>query len=199
MPSALSAKFGGFWGQTGARNKNAGTTLGGRVGYAPRIGKALGHLGVSFRYRKAGDSQNLLRYRAQAYRQFTDTFIDTGPIAKSDVFLGIEAAGVWQGLEIKTEFGCLKANVASAVPNPSFSGGNVDISWFLTGETRLFDRREGVFYPPDVNKPVFEGGMGAWQIAARFDTIDLTEPFFCGGQQNTVILGSTGILTDADA
>ncbi len=183
------AKFGGFWGQAGARNKDEGITLAGGVGYAPRIGKAQGHLGASFRYRKVGDNQSLFRYRARAYSKFTDTFIDTGPIAKEDVFFGIEAAGVWKGLLIQAEFGRLEANVASAAPNPTFSGGNIDISWFLTGERHVLDRQDGVLRRPEVNNPVFEGGLGAWEVAARFDSIDLTEPFFLGGEQNTFILG----------
>jgi phosphate-selective porin OprO/OprP len=57
--------------------------------------------------------------------------------------------------------------------NPSFWGGYAEVGYFLTGETRGYkgfkwDRTK-------VLNPVSKGGMGAFQVIARYDRLDLTD------------------------
>jgi phosphate-selective porin OprO/OprP len=62
---------------------------------------------------------------------------------------------------------------ARLADNPSFWGGYAEIGYFLTGETRGYkgfkwDRTK-------VLNPVSKGGMGAFQVIARYDRLDLTD------------------------
>ena len=61
--------------------------------------------------------------------------------------------------------------------NPTYTGWYVDASWFITGETRNYESDEGIFGRTKVKNPVFGGnrGWGAWQIAGRYDVIDLSD------------------------
>ena len=63
--------------------------------------------------------------------------------------------------------------------DPKYDGWYVDASWYLTGETRNYDGSTGVFTRPKVKHPVLwgqgGGGWGAWQIAGRYDVLDLSD------------------------
>ncbi|HCO24087.1 MAG TPA: porin, partial [Gimesia maris] len=48
-----------------------------------------------------------------------------------------------------------------------FYGGYAQAGWFFTGESKPYNRKAGVF---DSVKPLhsfFDGGWGAWELAAR--------------------------------
>ena len=57
--------------------------------------------------------------------------------------------------------------------DPSYYGWYVEGSWFLTGERRTYE--EGQIVRPKVKNPVNDGGHGAWQLAARYDVINLDD------------------------
>ncbi|RMF14993.1 MAG: hypothetical protein D6757_05340, partial [Alphaproteobacteria bacterium] len=67
--------------------------------------------------------------------------------------------------------------------------GYVDVSWFFTGEQRAYHPDKGSFGRIKVRRPVFEGGPGAWQIALRYDRIDLSDEGILAGEQNSFIAG----------
>lgn len=60
-----------------------------------------------------------------------------------------------------------------ASPIRSFDGFYVYGTWFLTGETRQF--RDGNFDRVKPQKPVEEGGAGAFELTVRYDRLDLSE------------------------
>ena len=101
------------------------------------------------------------------------------------------------------------SNPFLGVPNPTYSGWYVDASLFLTGETRPY--KEGRFDRVKVKNPVTwskGGGWGAWQIAGRYDVLDLSDEAFntafpsasnfTGGCANTR-LGANSITAPASA
>jgi phosphate-selective porin OprO/OprP len=47
-----------------------------------------------------------------------------------------------------------------ALPDPIFFGGSVEAGFFLTDDTRSY--KGGKFGKSRVNRPVSEGGYGAW-------------------------------------
>jgi hypothetical protein len=61
--------------------------------------------------------------------------------------------------------------------DPTYNGYYIEAGWFLTGETRSY--KEGEFGRIKVKNPVLGGGKGggwgAWQIAARYDVIELSD------------------------
>jgi phosphate-selective porin OprO/OprP len=77
---------------------------------------------------------------------------------------------------------------AKRVGNIGFTGGYIQVGYFLTGETRQYDKRIGRLNPEYISKPNtpfwlvrgedgrFNYGCGAWEIAGRFSRLDLTDP-----------------------
>jgi len=66
--------------------------------------------------------------------------------------------------------------------NPRFHGGEVVATWLITGETRAYNTAGGFFKGVSPNKPVFQGGPGAWEAVLRVSYIDLTDGAITGGK-----------------
>ena len=68
--------------------------------------------------------------------------------------------------------------------NPHFLGWYVMASWCLTGESRPYDRTLGVFGAIAPAQPFSfrHGGRGAWEVAARYSSMDLTSGTVPGGR-----------------
>ena len=71
-----------------------------------------------------------------------------------------------------------------ATGDPRFDGYYVTASWCLTGESRPYDRVTGSFgaISPSTPFSLRRGGIGAWEIAARYSHIDLTSGTLDGGE-----------------
>lgn len=162
------------------------------------------HLGASWRYRNGGEDERdgppfddqTFRYRERgADLHLADRFIATPQIFGQDTFWGLEAAAVWGPWSVQGEYGQLKSDIAPgfAGADPTYDGWYVEGSWFLTGESRVY--KKGKFVRPKVKRPVNEGGRGAWQLAAKYDVINLSdkattiEDCTMCGDQSTWLLG----------
>jgi phosphate-selective porin OprO/OprP len=159
------------------------------------------HLGASWRGRENAEDRRsanniailnpfndeLFRYRARgADLHLADRFVQTPQIFDEDQFWGVEGAVIWGPVHFVGEYTELEANVARDFfapisccngTDPTYVGWYVEAGWFLTGETRSY--KEGEFGRIKVKNPVLGGGKGggwgAWQIAGRYDVIDLTD------------------------
>ena len=78
---------------------------------------------------------------------------------------------------------------APAVGNPDLSGYHLTGSWALTGEMRGYNHKSGIFNPLPVARSVYQDGWGAWEIAARWSDIDLTDGSVDGGEMQVLSLG----------
>lgn len=196
--------------ETWFRDVKAGSA---RATFAPinEDGRVL-HFGGSWRYR-AGATENrsnvavandeFFRYRARgADLHLANRFISTPQIFDRDTFWGLEAAYVWGSWSVQGEYTQLHGDVSPlfAGVDPTYRGWYVEGSWFLTGETRPY--KNGVFDRVKVLNPVFEGGHGAWQLAARYDVLDVSDNAtliatctMCG-EQKTWQLGANWHLND---
>ena len=160
----------------------------------------------------APSAGQLARYRARPNTQLTDLrFVDTGSFAaKNDRIVGGEAAAIFKGLYVAGEAQWLKANAYSSgdrtrgldafsgnnvavVPtaDPGFFGGYAEIGYFLTGETRGYARGSGTWARTKVLDPVSKGGIGAFQIAARVERVDLDDDSLVSGPTNDFTSGLT--------
>lgn len=181
------------------------------------------HVGGSFRHRDAGvlrecgqvicaedDLNALYQYRARgADLHLADRFVDTPQFSKSDDLFVIEGALVWGPFSIQGEYAQLEAEAPSGITtaSPTYNGWYVDGSWYLTGETRNYEASTGEFGRTKVKNPVFggSGGWGAWQIAGRYDVLDLSDKAAaipgCSecGEQQTWLIGLNWLLTDYTA
>jgi phosphate-selective porin OprO/OprP len=79
-----------------------------------------------------------------------------------------------------------------------FHGGYCYVSYFLTGEHMTWDREMGQldrmepfenFFLVDTATDGVQGGWGAWQLAARYSTLDLSDDNIQGGIGDSVTLG----------
>jgi phosphate-selective porin OprO/OprP len=178
-----------FKGSAGSDGTGEGVTLAARATVAPKFGEnGLVHLGVSARYRDNGSDGGLFRYRQRPHQHLADRFIDTGSFADSDVLLGAEAAVVYGPFALQGEYMNLNAdNADPLMQDGNFDGFYLSGTWFITGESRHYSG--GHFGRVKVKNSVFDGGPGALQLAARFDTVDLTDDAIVGGKQDSYIFG----------
>jgi phosphate-selective porin OprO/OprP len=93
------------------------------------------------------------------------------------------------------------------VGTPWFNGGYLQLGYFLTGENRTYDRRLGTVggtyiaspYTPFWLTKAEDGkwlfGRGAWELAARWNYLDLNNGDIAGGKSNALELGVNWFLT----
>lgn len=105
--------------------------------------------------------------------------VDTGQIdAKGAQAYGLELAAQKQNLLVQGEYFDIslnRRNPAVGASDPSFNGWYVEGSWVLTGERRKYNTGTAAFDAPAVDKAFdpSNGQWGAWELAARYSTIDL--------------------------
>ena len=188
----VTFKAGIFQGSNGKDVDEEGRTYGARVTYGPKMGDTRVHMGASWFTRENDNGDNTIRYRQRPHAHLAASrYVSTGNFAADkDTFFGLELAGIMGPFSAQAEYAWIKADALdSSAEDASFKGGYVDLSYFITGESRGY--KKGAMGRAKVKNPVFDGGMGAWQVAVRYDTIDLNdeEAMIMGGKQDTIVLG----------
>jgi phosphate-selective porin OprO and OprP len=158
--------------------------LAGRFIYAPRVDGHLVHLAASVAYEDAKDF-NTRRFRDRPEARVDGKrLIDTGNIAGVDstTKFGFELAFQSGPFIAQAEYFDVSVERSDA-PQPSFNGWYVQGSWIVTGERRGY--RDGIFRGLAPGSPE----RGAWELSARFSTVDLNDAGIAGGTQDAVTLG----------
>jgi len=159
------------------------TQVVGRLAWIPIADEAtrtLLHVGVSGRYGKPNEGELKLRSRPEAFP--AGYFVDTGTFACNDTkMLALEAYYRPGPLLLGTEYFFQWADAPEA-RDPFFHGGEVVVSWLLTGETRRYNTRGGFFNAVSPARTLFEGGPGAWEAVLRVSYIDLDGGTLHGGR-----------------
>tara|TARA_R110001606_G_scaffold360158_15_gene513041 strand:+ start:12587 stop:13930 length:1344 start_codon:yes stop_codon:yes gene_type:complete len=152
------------------------------------------NLGVSLRRQSAKGSDDFrLRARPQTYLSPFRP-VDTGAFV-SDGFTagGVQLMYLHGPFELETEYFQQKFDQIEGGPGdgekPEFKGGYVQAGYFLTGESRAYKPGEDVFGPPTPARSLSQGGLGAWQVAASYSTLELTDSNIDGGQIDMMMLG----------
>jgi len=171
------------------------TQLVGRVTWVPFASaddSNLLHLGLGLRQ---SDVTGTGRLRAQPEFNQAPIFVDTGVLTSENTFTtNLEASWrlgpAWVAFE----------HTATEVDSPElgdlrFGGWHLTASWALTREMRSYRRRSGVFGALPVARPVTQGGWGAWEVAARYSTMDLTDGVVEGGEMDIYSVGLNWWLT----
>lgn len=73
--------------------------------------------------------------------------------------------------------------------NPSFNGYHISGSWILTGEMRSYNKRNGTFGNIPVSRSVKQGGIGAFDLTARYSYLNLNSGMVQGGKIGIISLG----------
>jgi phosphate-selective porin OprO and OprP len=159
----------------------------------------------------APSTNQLARYRARPFLQTTDVrFVDTGSFAaESDNVFGVEFAGIFKNAYFASEAQWVKphgyragdiatgldaftgGSAVTPTGDPTFFGAYSEFGIFLTGEERGY--KEGVWSRTKVLHPVDKGGSGAFQLAARYDYLDLTSSKLIRGQTNNFATGTSSL------
>lgn len=117
-------------------------------------------------------------------------FVDTGLLPTDQVNLfNIELATAWGAFYTQSEaFFAVVGQQAG--PNLVFPGYYVHAAYLLTGESREYNRRAGVFQRVVPHSSTGrQGGSGAWEVAVRWSHIDLTDENVAGGRLNDLTGG----------
>ncbi|PHS06126.1 MAG: hypothetical protein COA78_14645 [Blastopirellula sp.] len=191
----------------GFQNDNGGQDVTTRLTWLPYYdepseGRYLVHLGANYSFRKIADDMVQYKQRPEAHLSSL-RFVDTGVIPASQVQLfSAEMAWVSGPLSLQSEYiaSFVDRNNASGV---AFHGAYVLVSYFLTGENRVYDREAAEF---DRVKPynsfvdfTDDGelcrGYGAWEVAARWSYLDLDDKNIAGGTLQDFTIGLNWHLT----
>ena len=167
-----------------------------RVTYLPWYdeatnGRGLLHLGAGYSYRTNGD--DTLRLRSRPESHMAPYVLDTDTITNApnyQLYNG-ELALVYGAFSAQAEYFGLSLNRNGGFNNEQFNGCYLNLSYFLTGENRTYDRHSGTFnrIKPfgnffrvrDENGCV-QTGIGAWEVAYRCSYGDLIDGVINGGR-----------------
>jgi len=187
------AKAGFFF--DGVKNDNSPDAQGwgvtGRLHFVPMMeNENVIHLGAAASYR--GDGGDELRFRERPESHVTSTrLVDTGTISdySNQTLLGAEAAAVFGPFSLQGEYMQTSVDVDGPGSDPDFSGWYVFGSYFLTGEHRPYKASSGTFGRVKPKSVVGKGGHGAWELAARYSSIDLDDSGIDGGEEDNITVG----------
>lgn len=158
-------------------------SLDARAVWMPKLGSAQLHVGGSVHYR---DTKNpgSARYRARPFVRTTELrFVDTRSIAGTDgeLGLGAELAFIDGPFHATAESYWQKAR-RPGLASPTFNGGYVEAGFIVTGEKTAY--RGGAYDRLTPKHPVGKGGLGAVQVNARYDWLNLNDGAIVGGRQD---------------
>jgi phosphate-selective porin OprO/OprP len=182
----------GVYGGTLEQPSNDGHGVSGRATFSPihETGRVI-HMGISGFWRSSDDDDSV-RFRVRPESHVTDTrLVDTRSIDTEDYYsVGVEAALIKGPFAFQGEY--MRVDVSRKIdsnPDVDFDGYYVEGSWFLTGESRNYYFKEGMFNSVKPLTSVGQGGMGAWKLAARFSNIDLSDKDINGGKEDNFTIG----------
>ena len=162
-------------------------------------GRGLFHLGAAYSYRANGD--DTLRLRARPESHLAPYVLDTGTLANVpdyQLYNG-EMAFVYGAFSAQAEYFGVALNRNGGLGNQHFNGCYINLSYFLTGENRVYNRHAGTFderIKPfgnffrvrDANGCV-QTGIGAWEVAYRYSYGDVIDEPVNGGRTGDHTVG----------
>lgn len=145
----------------------------GRVTWVPINGDATKlHVGAWARYRDRQDQANF-NYQARNNTNYGARYISTGAVGVADTMVGLEGVFIQGPFAVQAEWA--KADVDRlANVSSDFTTYYVAGSWFVTGEMKNLDVKKGEWGRTKILNPVTSGGLGALELAVRYDNTDLT-------------------------
>ncbi len=138
------------------------------------------HVAVMARDAEPDESAFRARSRPEAY--LAPYFLDTGSFAASHgQTFGIESYYRSGPVLVGGEVGWQTFD-APLSGDPTFHGGNINVDWFVTGETRSYNDVGGYFNAVSPKRTIFEGGPGALETSLNFSYADFDDGALQGGK-----------------
>jgi phosphate-selective porin OprO/OprP len=160
------------------------------------------HLGAAFWYVSPQDSGTRVRQRPASIHLNGDRFQDVNFGTDVDDILAynLEAAAIWGPFSLQGEYTYWDINrtrplgTSPTAPGPEdagLDGWYVEAGYFLTGESMNFKTSNGVYSSVKPKGIVGKGGIGAWQLAVRYESMDLndSDAGIVGGSQDSFAIG----------
>ena len=142
------------------------------------------HLGAAFSSRSSSDDTYSVSSRAENHLGTKLLDMDLDNVTGMNL-MGAEMAFVMGSFSVQGEY---VMNSVEAMEDYSFSGYYGQVSYFLTGEKRKYKNSLAGFDRVKPNKNMKEGeGLGAFEIAARYSSMDLSEAH--AGTLNDITVG----------
>lgn len=149
-------------------------------------GRRLVHLGIasSLQRTPAGTAQ----YRGRPENRWQPFFVSVTNIPADEASLaGLEFASVYGPLSLQAEWNMAAPDTEG--DDPEFSGYYAQVSYFLTGEHRPYEKTSGCFGRVTPKRNFGREGWGAWEIAFRVSGVDLTDGAYTGGEMQNYTAG----------
>lgn len=170
-------------------DRDEGYGIAGRATFAPIAEKTSHlHVGVSGYHKKLNDQTLRVRQRPEV-RVFGTRLVDTRDLnADTSSAAGVELAGGFGPFSAQGEYiwNWVDLDVGGTA---KFDGAYVQASWFVTGESRPYEAKSGTHGRLRPAAALGEGGIGAFEVAARFSTLDLNDGLIRGGKEENFTLG----------
>jgi len=196
--SASSINPPGTTEQLGAVARVAGQVISGKD-YSLHIGAGAEWL-INPPHNLVANTQTLTLSDRPELRIDPTAIVSTGAMAgvSGAQVYAAEAAATWGPLYLQGEYFWINVDrkFLPNLPSVNFQGGYAEAAFVLTGESRAYQPASSS-YGGVIPKDPFSltgGGWGAWEIAARFSTIDLNDQL---AQANGVAGGRQTVYTAA--
>ncbi|MFC1844183.1 OprO/OprP family phosphate-selective porin [Thermodesulfobacteriota bacterium] len=134
------------------------------------------HVGFNYMNTKPAKSKQAddeFRYRTRSEAHFVDyRFLEQEDLNFVDdaTTYGLELAAKWNKLHAQAEYMKSTINRSGGNPDADADGWYVQASYFLTDDQRVYNLNDGEF-----GAVMPKGKWGAFEVAARFSTIDLND------------------------
>ena len=146
------------------------------------------HVGGSVHYRDTtADDGVALRFKYHPEAHIGGTWIDSGSDLSEDSILAANAeiAGYLGPLHGQAEFTTMNVERTGGLTDLNFYSYYAEVGYFLTGEHMNWKQSAGQWKRVKVGHEVGNGGVGAWEVAARYSHLDLSDGnFSAAGRTN---------------
>ncbi|MEZ5691430.1 MAG: porin [Rickettsiales bacterium] len=194
-----TAAIGGFGGSAGSTKStdDESKDVTARLTLAPIAEKnSLLHFGVAGSHRIPSSSGDSFTFSSTAENNLstdsTELAVNTGTISNVDSanLLGLEIAASYDSFGMQGEYvnNSIKRKSASDI---NLNGYYIEAYYYLTGENNNYITKSAKFDRVNPNNPfgISENGWGAWQLMARYSSLDLTDKNITGGKLRDTTLG----------
>jgi len=134
-------------------------------------------VGASVRKRdRGGLNPTLFNYQVRNNTNYGSRYTSTGAIGDKDTQWAAEGVYYWKNLSLQGEYVNIAADRANGTSN-DVTAFYVSGSWFVTGESRNIDVKKGELGRTKILNPMTSGGLGALELAVRYDKVDMSDAF----------------------
>ncbi len=172
-----------------------GYGIGGRATFVPvNDGTRLIHIGAAGSHLTASQNRRTQSISARPETGFGLNVVSTGALGtatnpvKDFTIFGLEGAVMYGPASLQGEY--IHTGVSrKGLSNADFTGFYLQGSYLLTGESRRYNFVNGIFNSPRPHGIVGKGGIGAWELALRFSSLDLNDGPVNGGKVEDLTVG----------